>query len=571
MNTCLIFQPRGIAIWILMLILLASFFMTGCGGSGSTDGDSSSHYQTDPFSEEEVDEPKPISTPRDDDQGPDPFGFLVDWNNPDLVASNGAGIMHIGPWPWNLLMPDGRNFDSEYLAYLDAYVRNTYYHGLEVFFRIRSGGYSGSPGFTAIPNGRNWPIDTTDYSQPPHNGFKNGEWVGRAARAQSYPPKVLTRDRPGNTSPWYDYVYALASRYNGTTPDPKRPNEFLPKIEYWALDGEEEMTGHWYGTATDLYGGVGGDPDVGTLPSFYRAVHAANPDAKVVGGNLTDGAILIYMVHEMKLERGDYDNELLQFANDWARQTKHLQFLNVIVLREMMESLRYAHHRSFVDALFAANKYYDILGYHMYSTYEYLDDLVQFYREKMAEYGFSKPLWGTETGIYNLPMEGHKIQAQRVIKLLTISLAEGVQHVTYSGMVEYLLKFPFFYALYHQSLVPFRMLNPNSTPEQVNSRFGYVSRESFSFFANTIKEKEYQFDRMTRQGNTELYVFRSSRAGSAFCVAWSDEENESFDPRPQLSIPSYARLSLFDYRGQPRRASSVITFSASPVFLEWNE
>jgi len=28
--------------------------------------------------------------------------------------------------------------------------------------------------------------------------------------------------------------------------------------------------------------------------------------------------------------------------------------------------------------LIAANKYYDILGYHMYSTYEYLDDLVQF-------------------------------------------------------------------------------------------------------------------------------------------------------------------------------------------------
>jgi hypothetical protein len=207
----------------------------------------------------------------------------------------------------------------------------------------------------------------------------------------------------------------------------------------------------------------------------------------------------------------------------------------------------------------------------MYSTYEYLDDLVRFYRQKMAEYGFSKPLWGTETGIYNLPMESHEIQAQRVIKLLTVSLAEGVQHVTYSGMVEYLLKFPFFYALYNQSLLPFRILNPNSTPEQVNSLFGYVSRESFSFLARTIKEKEYQFDHLIRQGNAELYVFRSSRAGSAFCVAWSDEENDSFDPRPELGIPSYARLNLFDYRGQPRRASSVITFSPSPVFMEWDE
>jgi hypothetical protein len=310
---------------------------------------------------------------------------------------------------------------------------------------------------------------------------------------------------------------------------------------------------------------------VGTLPSFYRAVHAANPDAKVVGGNLTDGAILIYIVHEMMLERGHYDTELLEFANDWARQTTHLQFLNVIVLREMMESLRYAHARRFVDALLAADKYYDILGYHMYSTYEYLDDLVQFYREKMAEYGFSKPLWGTETGIYNVPMESHEIQAERVVKLLTISLAEGVEHITYSAMVESRLQFPFFYGLYSQLLHPYRKLNPNSTPEQVDSLFGYIGRESFSFFAHTIKEEGYQFDRTIRQGNAELYVFRSGTASSAFCVGWADEEEAAFDPRPVLGIPFSAEWDLFDYRGRPLMPSSEIAFTSTPLFLEWDE
>jgi hypothetical protein len=568
---------RSYSISILLPIPLLAFTitMTSCGGSGSTGElswfDPSPNYG---------DDSPPDGSPRDpgasppvpgDEQGPDPFGFIMDWNNPDLIAANGAGIRHVCPIPWNVLMPDGANFDSEYLAMLDAAVRSTYDNGLEVFLRCRSGGYSGSDGFTAIQNVENWPIDTTDYSLPPHDGHKNGEWLGSVERAQSYPPKVLTRDTPGNTSPWYDYVYALASRYNGTTPDPERPNEYLPKVDYWALDGEEEMIGHWYGTATDLYGGVRGDPDVGTLPSLYRAVHAANPDAKVVGGSLTDGTILIYIVHEMKLEKGDYDYEMVQFADDWARQTEHLQFRNVPVLRSMMESQRYTHHRSFVDSLFAANKYYDILGYHMYSTYEDLDGLVLFYREKMAEYAFEKPLWGTETGIYDFPMDNHEIQAERVIKLLTLSLSEGVQHVTYSGLVESRLQFPFFYGLYSQALVPYRMLFRDSTPEQLNSLFGYVSRESFSFFAHTIKEKEYQFDRMIRQGNVELYVFQSGTAGTMFCVAWSDEEEASFDPRPELGIPLSAPLELFDYRGQPLMPSSKIAFSRAPVFLEWYE
>jgi hypothetical protein len=75
-----------------------------------------------------------------------------------------------------------------------------------------------------------------------------------------------------------------------------------------------------------------------------------------------------------------------------------------------------------------------------------------------------------------------------VIKLLTVSLAGGVEHVTYSAMIEYRQQFPNFYGLYSQLLDPYRKLNPSSTPEQINSLFGYVARESFSFFARTIKE-----------------------------------------------------------------------------------
>jgi hypothetical protein len=76
---------------------------------------------------------------------------------------------------------------------------------------------------------------------------------------------------------------------------------------------------------------------------------------------------------------------------------------------------------------------------------------------------------------------------------------------------------------------------------------------------------------MIKRGNAELYVFRSPTAGSMFCVAWSDEEEESFDPRPELGIPFSAQLDLYDYRGRPQKASGNLVFSPFPVFLEWDE
>jgi hypothetical protein len=56
-----------------------------------------------------------------------------------------------------------------------------------------------------------------------------------------------------------------------------------------------------------------------------------------------------------------------------------------------------------------------------------------------------------------------------------------------------------------------------------------------------------------------------------FCVAWADEEEESFEPRAELGIPFSAPLDLFDFRGQPLESAFEITVSRTPVFLEWYE
>jgi len=552
---------------ILFLVCIVPYFITSCGGSDPLG-------ETPPPPEQQTPpDTSPFPPTYDDEQGPSPFGLIGDWFNPDLVAANGAGLVHISRVSWPILMPDGVSFDVKKVEQLDHYVRGYTDYGVQVFMRLTAGGHTPEDAFSGIPNAQDWPIETTDYSLPPHDGYKNGEWLGEIKDApNSYPPRRLTRDEPGNTSPWYNYVHALASRYNGTTPDPTRPGELLPKIDYWAIAGENELKAYWYGTATELYGGIGGDPDVGTLPTFYRAVHAANPDAKVVGGSLTDGTALVCILHEKMLDKGDYDQEMLQYGNDWMRQMVPLQFTNLQNLKRRMNSQKYIRIRGFMESLLAANKYYDVLGYHTYSSYDVLDDLLQFYREKMAQYGFHKPLWGTETGIFNFPVANDETQAQRVTKLLAVSMSQGVQHVTYSGMVSLSVQGFLYAGFYNEMLVPYRMFNPNSTPEQCNDIYGLAAREAFSFFTQTMKEKEYHFDRIIRQGDTLFYTFRSATDNSRFCVAWSERDQEAFDPRAELGIQHDPHLNVFDCRGEPQQPpSSEIIFSSSPYFLEWAE
>src|SRR5690606_37585711 len=90
----------------------------------------------------------------------------------------------------------------------------------------------------------NWPVDLATYTS------KDGEWLGPRNGAAlesltSFPPKILTRDEPGQTSPWYEFVRALAIRYNGCTPDPDPDflGTKLPRVDFWSTVHEADSKG----------------------------------------------------------------------------------------------------------------------------------------------------------------------------------------------------------------------------------------------------------------------------------------------------------------------------------------
>jgi hypothetical protein len=130
---------------------------------------------------------------------------------------------------------------------LDAAVREAAARGLEVLFTV--------------------------YRAPT---WAEGEEAPRSANLGSWEPSAIA---------YGEFAQALASRYNGTFPDPSDPTASLPAVNYYEAwnepNLEEYLAPQWSGgenRASNLYRGL--------LNSFYSGVKKAAPQAKVLAGSL---------------------------------------------------------------------------------------------------------------------------------------------------------------------------------------------------------------------------------------------------------------------------------------------
>ena len=345
-----------------------------------------------------------------------------------------------------MLMPDGVNFDYDELDRLDFHLRQGMNAGMKhMVLRVVPAGSAAFPFGDA--NTDNWPVDPDEYPD-----LKNGEYLGPKFRfgllkLWSYPPRVLTRDEPGNTSPWYDFVSALAQRYDGNTPDPLNPGEFLPRVDYWQCVEEPDVKSYWYGTATEYFGGVGGDPQVGTLPSFYRAIKDVRPDAVVVGGGNTSHEAGLYLAYEKGVAAGNvYDESVRAFGRSYFDLAFSIASLfdlwanNDEILFEHFDTDKEAiRSRGFFDALFDAHAHYDVIAAHFYDNHQHMEEVVNLYRSRTP---FGTQVWLTEYGVVDAPGLGQpsisqEEHAYRTIKGLTIGMGLGVEHMAYTPVMAF--------------------------------------------------------------------------------------------------------------------------------------
>ncbi len=504
------------------------------------------------------------------------FAATVGQGQGDLVQDSGAHLTNIcGPSAgWDVLMPDGRNFDQRAIGYIDKMVIDAYEHGLKVLLRIQPGG--GAPwSFKAITNRALVPVDLTEYPDSgPTKGYKNGEYLGNkveglAAIATSFPPKVLTNDSPGNTSPWYDFCYAVASRYNGSTPDPQRPGRTLPKVEFFSTVGEMDTTRYWYGTSTEYFGWTNSDGEViGLLPSLYRAVKAANPDAKVIDGGFVCYNVGWYMVHQMSQTQGGVTKDVLAYNNRYFKYAPIHTFPSASSLLVWLNTPGVERSRHFIDRCFASHAFWDIFCFHSYEDY-LMHDTIRFFKSKMASHGIDKPIWARElTAVNELfsSTEKESDTAARTLKKFVSSFAEGVSvctiapFVAIGGTTE--LVWP---GLYRSSLILYRFFNPTASIALLQEQFGTLLLKSFKLLTRLLAD--CSVERYVLSGDAALYMFINPGRTKMVIVAWTD------NPSDQIALSEYivpvapATVRLYNHLGVELGSEVPSMLSANPVML----
>jgi hypothetical protein len=505
------------------------------------------------------------------------FGAVVAQGKGDLVKEAGAGLTNIcsSGVGWDILMPDGRHFDESALSYVDRMVVDAQRNGLKILFRLRTGGGSAFS-FQKIQRPEDYPVDVTEYSDNgPTRGYKDGEYLGPQEKgidrvSTNFPPKILTDDRPGNTSPWYDFCYAIASRYNGTTPDPQNPGRYLPRIDYFSTSGEVDTKKYWYGTSTDYYGRLDEKGTaIGLLPTLYRAVKAANPQAKIIEGGLVSYNVGWYLVYDMARQQGGVNSRVLEYNNRYFKYCGLHTFLLPEHLSSWLSSPLVERSRVFFDKCLASSRFWDIFAFHSYEDY-LMHDTIRFIKRKLAEYGIDKPVWGREVGVtydtFPPTPESERRAAALLLKKFVSSFAEGVASCAVSpfialgGPIE--LTNP---GLYSSGLELYRALNPRESLSSLQEKFGTQLLASFTLLTRSLSGTS--IDRYVLNREAALYIFTNGPSNKRVVIGWTE------DPADQIEIGDYLaqwepqRITVFDFLGSVKGSTIPNRLSQEPVVI----
>ncbi len=298
------------------------------------------------------------------------------------------------------------------------------------------------------------------------------------------------------------FVQAIVERYDGDGVD-DAPGS--PVVHLWEFYNEPDFY-----TADDMrYGwGPSGAQYAQMLKTVYPAVKAANPQAQVVFGGV---------------------------AYEWFSDEGGL------------------FSRSFLDDAFAAGAgdYFDVMNIHCYpfpnncmrwarGNSSGLVEKIQAVRDKMAQYGFSKPIILTETGWHSSSnhdgfASNDDIQGRRLVQLLTQALAYDMKVIIWWTLKNPQSPDPAAPGYpYDSGLVTY-----DPTPEKKPAFTVYrtlVERVGRAKLLRVISPA-------WSDNNLEAYRFRDSTTNKVFYVAWLNPiETQQSHP---LVVPAW-RVTVYD-------------------------
>jgi len=220
-----------------------------------------------------------------------------------------------------------------------------------------------------------------------------GKTAEKASSKATVPPRDLDA--------YYGFVNGMASRGAGV-------------VDCWQIENEMEGQSWWLGSSEDY---------LALLQAASKAVRSADPSAKVVLGGFTSQSSTVAAFAARGASEAEIARELGFGAREAAPQA-------VSRLRRNQEFMD--------DVLKRGQAYFDIADLHLYHRYETIPMRVQWLRSKMKEYGYEKPIWATEVGGPDPLVERYteQLQAQEVVKRVSLALASGVEKVFWLGLAE---------------------------------------------------------------------------------------------------------------------------------------
>ncbi|MEO0180521.1 MAG: T9SS type A sorting domain-containing protein [candidate division WOR-3 bacterium] len=457
-----------------------------------------------------------------------PYAMGGHWWFADSARSTGAKWVRMwrgdGGAEWGKIQPT--SLDSFVWDEQDRWIRWADSSGFNIMLTVTSG----SPAWVGNDlTFCKW-VDSTHIPQMDSLGW---DW-GKA----SFPPQ--------DYNAWYNFIYELAARYDGNTPDPKRPGQFLPEVRYWEVVPEPDW-GFWYGTKEtyfDLF-----------VPTFVRAVRDANPNAVIVGPSMTGTSLGWAIIREM-VDSGADTSAIVDFYNTHMRYM--FDPVGWLAIWLSLNSRGIKWRINFVKYSYKDSTLYDKRGFHEYENWETAPLIVDYERRQMASYGYQRPFWWTELGHNDRRYYPTQIpesdDAARTWKKIINAYYSGVEWMCYAPMWNdaSILTWEFI-PLYHKK-DPFTPPVPRE------------SKHSFAFIAGKINEQTgFKFARSDTISHSYLFWFTSDSMPSyTLMSAWAD--SGIVDTIKVQVPPGTQSATLYDYLGNPTN----ISFSDSvELILTW--
>lgn len=334
-------------------------------------------------------------------------------------------------------------------------------------------------------------------------------WAGRGTtekvrKKATVPPRDLKR--------YYDFVYGMAQRGRGI-------------VQVWQIENEEEGLSWWSGTPEEY---------LALLRTAYRAVHAADPEAKVALGGFTGNMSLIAAL----LDRGASEPEI-------ATALGHPEYRS-------RPKVTAAFRRSvdFINAVIAGGKdAFDVADIHLYDSYSSIPLRVEWLRKAMRAHGYERPIWTTEVGGPDPVFAAYsdQTQAQEVVKRITLALASGAEKAFWLGMHEM----------------------PNEPPQFVKMGLTANGRKKPAFLAFKLLIRK--LDDLPYRSSLTIpggYGLQFGDGERSVWVLWADRGAKV--SLKEVKAPSL-RITHLDGRGEETISTAgraELTLDAWPIFVE---